>query len=279
MKITLARRIEDTYRRQLEAIINRFLRVPPSSTMGHLQGALDDFEKAASFLEEYAALASGNMVTGVAASTARNWRQAVRDSGRGQELHDLLIHEMKGPVGNKLRAIVRDNAKLVGSIPRETRHMMTDEIAAMQQAGQRPETIARYMTQRMPRLAINKARLIARTETSKTATAITRARSDELGLRYYIWHTGGDARVRYSHRKMDGVLVPWNDPPSPEALVGIASKLGHYHAGDCPNCRCIPLPVLSSDDVQWPTKVYRGGVIRMMSRREFESGYKIARVA
>ena len=279
MKITLARRIEDNYRRQLEAIINRFLRVPPSSTMAHLQGALDEFEKATSFLEEYAALASRNMVTGVAESTARNWRQAVRDSGRGQELHDLLAHELKGPVGAKLRSIVRDNAKLVGSIPRETRHMMTDEIGAMQRAGERPEAIARYMTQRMPRLAINTARLIARTETSKAATAVTKARSDELGLRYYIWHTGGDARVRYSHRHMDGVLVPWGDPPAPEALVGIKSKLGHYAAGDAPNCRCIPLPVLSSDDVEWPAKVYRGGAIRRMSRREFESGFKISRVA
>ena len=67
---------------------------------------------------------------------------------------------------------------------------------------------------------------------------------------------------------MDGVVVSWNDPPSPEKLVG-EKAYGEYHAGETFNCRCYPEPILDVDDVNFPAKVYRRGRIQTMKKDEF----------
>jgi SPP1 gp7 family putative phage head morphogenesis protein len=110
--------------------------------------------------------------------------------------------------------------------------------------------------------------LIARTEVSKTSTALTRARSEEIGLNCYIWRTSEDQRVRKSHDHMDGVIVFWRYPPSPEQLAGERS-VGYYHAGEIFNCRCYPEPLISINDVQWPHKVYISGRIQSMTKSQF----------
>ena len=71
-------------------------------------------------------------------------------------------------------------------------------------------------------------------------------------------------------KKMQDVIVSWSQAPDPEALVGIKSTLGHYHAGECPNCRCYPAPVLTFDDINFPAHVCWGGTIKTMSKQEFK---------
>ena len=68
---------------------------------------------------------------------------------------------------------------------------------------------------------------------------------------------------------MEGVLVNWNDPPSPEKLIG-EKDVGKYHAGNIWNCRCYSAPLLEIDDVKWPHEVYMNGKIKKMNRKEFE---------
>jgi hypothetical protein len=67
---------------------------------------------------------------------------------------------------------------------------------------------------------------------------------------------------------MNGVLINWNDPPSPESLAHEKS-VGHYHAGEIYNCRCPALPVLSLSSLSWPHKVYIHGSIKRLSRKDF----------
>lgn len=77
---------------------------------------------------------------------------------------------------------------------------------------------------------------------------------------------------------MSGVLVSWDDPPAPEDLFPLIGKngkrykstLGHYHAGCCPNCRCYAEPVIDLDMFNWPMRIYRGGSIGRIRRRDFE---------
>lgn len=68
---------------------------------------------------------------------------------------------------------------------------------------------------------------------------------------------------------MEGVLVNWNEPPSPEALAGEKS-VGNYHAGNIWNCRCYPEPLIEIDDISWPHKVYTNGKIQTMGKMQFE---------
>ncbi len=162
-----------------------------------------------------------------------------------------------------------ENARLIRSIPLDAARTTANEIMRLQQMGARPKTIERALRSKFPQHTAARIRLIARTETMKASAALTETRATHLGIHWYVWRTSHDQRVRSSHAHMDGVLIPYSQPPSPEKLIGIKSTLGTYHAGGAPNDRCVQLPLLDTDDVSWPHKVYWNGRIRMMTRAEF----------
>ena len=128
-------------------------------------------------------------------------------------------------------------------------------------------------------------RRIARTETSKTSVDIIEFKSKKCNVPCYFWRASGgsrgDGRTRDSHKKMADVIVFWNDPPAPEDLFPIYGEngkkykntLGNYHAGCCPNCRCVPSPVIFKDDLKFPVRVYTNGKIVSMQKPEFDNLY------
>ncbi len=128
-------------------------------------------------------------------------------------------------------------------------------------------------------------RRIARTETSKTSVDIIEFKAKKSNVPCYVWRASGggkgDGRTRKSHRGMADVIVFWNDPPAPEDLFPIIGEngkkykntLGNYHAGCCPNCRCVPSPLIFKDDLKFPVKVYTNGKIVSMNKGEFDSLY------
>lgn len=209
------------------------------------------------------------MVTQLRASNARSWREAARQASRGREIYEALRKEMQTGVGARARELVAENAKLIAGIPAKIRQEVNNEIAEMEQEGLRPEKIMEHLQLRIPELTRNHAHLIARTETGKAATALTQARSEDLGINWYQWQTSEDQRVRPSHRMMDKVLVSWSDPPSPEKLFHQNTTLGHYPAGGAPNCRCVAVPIVTLDTIAWPARVYANGAIRRMTRAQF----------
>ena len=163
--------------------------------------------------------------------------------------------------------VIERNALLISSLPEEVAAVVAQRAAERYAGGGRAAEFS--MDKLLQRVTRVRARLIARTEVSKASTALTEARSEELNLPWYLWRTSKDARVRPSHRLMENVLFRWSDPPSPEALYGISSTLGHYHAGNSPNDRCYPEVLLRLDQVSWPHKVYWDNTIRYMRLAEF----------
>jgi len=201
----------------------------------------------------------------------RTWREAASRSSRAQHLYQLLEAEMQGATGARVRQLVRENAKLISSLPLEAATMLTDEVRKAQQSGARPGTVAKMAQKRFPTLLRSRTHLISRTETAKASTALTQARCERLNVSFYQWETSKDGdRVRESHRNMHGVVVPWSQTPAPEALVGEKSTLGHYNAGECPNCRCLIIPILTLDDIQFPARVYWNGAIQRMTKQAFK---------
>jgi uncharacterized protein with gpF-like domain len=75
--------------------------------------------------------------------------------------------------------------------------------------------------------------------------------------------------VRNSHEILEGVLVNFNNPPSPEKLAGEKRDYGVYNAGEIFNCRCYPEPVIDFNDITFPTKVYFNGKITRMRKADF----------
>jgi len=223
-----------------------------------------DIEEAAEFL-------ATRMVQAQNTLNQKTWRTAAAKWGQGAKLHRLLSKELEGPVGRRMRELVSQNAAYIKSVPLEQASRLVHEIEQAQLNGARASTVAKIARTRFPQLLKSKVQLIARTETAKTSLALTKARSEDVGAEWYIWKTSEDVRVRLSHKKMNGVVVPWGFDPDPEALVGEKSTLGHYAAGGCPNCRCYAEPILLTSQISFPAKVYWQGAIRTMTKPQFKA--------
>ena len=118
----------------------------------------------------------------------------------------------------------------------------------------------------------SRIQLVSRTDPQRVSSSFTKARSEDFKLNCFIWTTAGDTSVRYAHEKMNGVVVFWNNLPSPEILVGMPGGLGHYAPGGCPNCRCIAWPVLSVMDLfsdETRVKVYVNESITRLTKQQF----------
>jgi len=173
----------------------------------------------------------------------------------------------KAPAKTWMQKYMDDNVGLIKSIPIDAAKRVHKLIKENQYVGLRSTDLIDEIM-RIGSISENKAKMIARTETSRYSTALTQMRSESIGADWYIWKAVGDFRTRKGHKRMDGVIVSWNDPPSPEKLVS-EKAYGEYHAGETFNCRCYPEPILDVDDVNFPAKVYRSGRIQTMKKDEF----------
>ena len=173
----------------------------------------------------------------------------------------------KAPAKTWMQKYMDDNVGLIKSIPIDAAKRVHKLIKENQYVGLRSTDLIDEIM-RIGSISENKAKMIARTETSRYSTALTEMRATSIGADWYVWKAVGDFRTRSSHKHMNRVLVNWNDPPSPEKLTG-EKAYGEYHAGETFNCRCYPEVVLDLDDVNFPAKVYWKGKIQTMKKDEF----------
>ena len=263
------RRVEQSYESTIRQLFDHIIKQESQGTQALT--LMDFFTRlnTSANLQELAELAAGQMVHALLVHNARTWREASQQAMRGTAIYRGLQEEMRGTVGDRVRALIRDNARLISSVPRYLQERIASAIAQGSQRGLRATTIEATLRKRLPKMAASRIKLIARTETSKASTALTQARAESFGVPAYVWRSSHDQRVRPSHRFLNDVVVLWEDPPSPEALLDIASTLGHYNAGNCPNCRCYPQPLLRPNLLVWPHRVYSQGVVRQMTYKQF----------
>jgi len=278
-----SRRIADQYRRALHAALDRFLdslRLRELTDPSELLALLEEYWSSQA-VTDFLAFAARRMITGLSVENARSWREAARKSTRGRMLYEALQAELAGMRGTALQALVDENARLISTFPQDIAGPVATFVKEETLKGRRAAAIAQDLKRQFPKVSKGRLALISRTEAGKASTALTQVRAEALDLDWYVWRTSEDARVRPSHRRMDGVLVAWKEPPSPEALAGITSTLGNYQAAASPNCRCLCEPLLDLDQVPFPAKVYHAGVIQRMSRRAFSrlAGLEVLRAS
>jgi SPP1 gp7 family putative phage head morphogenesis protein len=261
-------RFELIYQREIRRLMDRYFAFPTSSTLGELNARLVEFAQTRNFIQGFAHQLASNMITMVANGNSRSWRAAATKASKGRLIYSMLKNELKGPLGIRLHSLIQENVQYITSLPEDISERAVHFIQREQLKGRRAEDIVKDIQPYMQHLKEYQIQRIARTEVAKADTAITRVRAEELGLNWYEWQTSQDARVRDSHRLMNGVLVNFSDPPSPEQLARETSE-GHYNAGNIWNCRCVALPVLSLNLLQWPHKVYTQGRISLMSQSRF----------
>lgn len=267
-----SRRIESEYLKTLYTLCDMFRKIAQS--VGEDQALymqrMNQFQNSYQY-EKYIMSAVKRMVTPIADINAKTWREAARKSTRGRFLYDLLMEELQQGKDILINDQLLENAALIKTLPNDIAEKVVKDIADEALKGKRARSIEKIIKQETDKHSRASARLIARTEVAKTQSALTRVRAQSLDMQWYVWRTALDGnRVRPSHRLMEGVLVNWNDPPSPEALAGEKS-VGNYHAGNIWNCRCFSEVLVDIDDVKWPHKVYHNGQIQMMSKSEFSN--------
>lgn len=261
-------RFELIYQREINRLLDQFFAMPTNATLGEINQRMVEFSQLRNFIQGSAARLAANMVTMVAQGNSRSWREAATKASKGRLIYNMLKNELNGGLGQRLHSIIQSNADYISTLPSNIAQRTTAYIQRETLKGRRSEDIMNDIKPYMQHLKNFEIQRIARTEVAKTDTAITRVRAESIGLNWYEWETSHDARVRPSHKIMNGVLINWNDPPSPESLAHEKS-VGHYGAGEIYNCRCVALPILSLSGLSWPHKVYINGSIKRLTRRDF----------
>lgn len=85
----------------------------------------------------------------------------------------------------------------------------------------------------------NKAKFIARQETSLFVAKYRRVRYEDAGLNQYQWSTSGDDHVRNDHKALNGQIFSWDSPPITNRSTGSRNNPGEDFG-----CRCVALPVI-----------------------------------
>jgi SPP1 gp7 family putative phage head morphogenesis protein len=224
--------------------------------------ALDDYSKQ---LEPWAKRQSEKLLEAVSRSNVRAYQKQSKTIGKilraEQKLHFglspvakalqdeqvALIKSLPVEAGLRAQRIAAENflsgtraqvdPELVERFLRERRNTIEMNNLFAQQAG--TKEFAEEM-ERSTEVAVNRAKLIARTETARANAAFVQTRASSVGSRGYIWRTTMDGAERHSHAKMNGKYVEYDSPP-------LLSDGTRGHAGTFPNCRCWQDVVLPED--------------------------------
>lgn len=224
-----------------------------------------DLETYSERIGPWARRQSEKLLEAVSRSNARAYSRSSKAMGQALKL-GIANREM-GPVAVALQ---NEQVALIKSLPIEAglraQRIATENFLKGTRAQVDPELVEKFLKERrntiemnnlfaqyagtpefneeMERsteVAVNRAKLIARTETARANASFVQARAASVGSQGYIWRTTMDGAERHSHAEMNGKYVEYNNPPR-------LSDGTRGHAGTFPNCRCWQDPVLPEID-------------------------------
>ncbi|WP_344234521.1 phage minor head protein, partial [Cupriavidus gilardii] len=214
---------------QVGALVNGFPPGDPSATPT-IEQLLRRYAEA---LTPWAEATAAQMLADVNRRDEQAWMSHAKELSR-----ELQQEIRSAPTGATMRTLMAEQVGLIKSIPIEAAERVHRLTIEGLENSTRASEISKAI-QASGEVAKSRADLIARTEVARTASALTEARALHVGSPGYFWRTSGDSDVRDSHRKMNGQFVRWDDPPTLDGMTG--------HAGQFPNCRCYPEPVIPED--------------------------------
>lgn len=199
----------------------------------HIGAALDKY---ANLIQPWARSVARYMLADVARRNEKQWFENSKEMSRA-----LRAELQQAPTGMLMSALQDQQVELITSLPKgaaQRVHALTEQALL---DSRRASDITKDILN-TGHVTEARARLIARTEVSRAQCNLTQARAMYAGSQGYIWRTSKDGDVRDTHRPMEGVYVPWDNPPKTDKSVD------PYHAGCGPNCRCWAEPVLPDLD-------------------------------
>jgi SPP1 gp7 family putative phage head morphogenesis protein len=213
--------------RQIDSIVKGFYADPEEMTK-----ALNRY---AELLRPWSRVVAKKMLAELAARNEKAWIRVGKEMGRA------MRKELEtAPTGQVLHELLEEQVTLITSLPIEAAqrvHKLTTE--GLMNGIRAVDLVPEIM--RTGEVTMSRARCIARTEIARTASILTQSRAEHVGSTHYIWRTVGDSDVRSSHKKMNGKVVAWDEPPT-------LSDGTTTHAGQIYNCRCYAEPILPEED-------------------------------
>jgi SPP1 gp7 family putative phage head morphogenesis protein len=229
-------RIEQRYALQLRKVAQQVGSIVAPFTPGDMSQVptIEQLLKAYSdMLKGWATQTASNMLMDVALRDEQAWQTMAKELSRG------LREEIRNaPTGQVMRQLLAEQVTLIQSIPLEAAQRVHRLTLEGLEDSTRFTEIAKEI-QRTEEVTTSRAILIARTETSRTATTLTQARAQSIGADSYVWRTSGDSTVRGDHKKLNGKIFQWNNPPVADERSGERA-----HPGCIWNCRCFAEPII-----------------------------------
>jgi SPP1 gp7 family putative phage head morphogenesis protein len=183
--------------------------------------------KYADALGPWAEATARRMLEEVSQQDFKSWQRITSTIGK-----DLQREILTAPTGEVMKNLLAEQVGLIKSIPLSAANRVHDLTLKGIEDSTRAKQIAVEIL-RSNEVAASRAMLIARTEVSRTAGALTQARAQFVGSDGYIWRTSRDGDVRRDHRELNGKFFRWDDPPIADKKAGRKS-----HPGCIYNCRC-----------------------------------------
>lgn len=90
----------------------------------------------------------------------------------------------------------------------------------------------------------NKLKLIARDQSNKLYGALTQFRANANGWDFYEWSDSGDERVRTDHRRLDGKIFKFSEPPIQDTRTG-----SRGNPGQGIQCRCLSIIIFDREKI------------------------------
>jgi SPP1 gp7 family putative phage head morphogenesis protein len=240
-----ARRAEKQFAVQLRQIarhvgniVNGMLGIAPSTAeLTAIEAALDAYAR---LIEPWATATATRMLTDVERRDAAGWHKL------GREIYRALHQEIEAvPISSMLNDLLEEQVRLIQSLPREASERVHQLGIEAITGGKRWEEIAQALFATGD-VTLSRANVIARTETSRTASEIQATRAQGIGSTHFQWFTANDADVRPLHKKIareNGGVYAWNNPPIlDDGRPGLPGTIW--------NCRCYASPLLAEDDLR-----------------------------
>lgn len=175
--------------------------------------------------------------SGVSKATARQLGESLKDVSGGVTLKTDVVSGVVAEVAN---AGIKENVRLIKSIPAEYFEKIQGDIMRSIQTGQGMKDLIPDIMKHGAETK-KRAELIARDQTSKATTAINRARMQGLGIKQFEWlHSGGGKEPRKLHLELSGQIFDLNNPPVIDDRTGERGLPGQLI-----NCRCRMVPVIT----------------------------------
>lgn len=173
--------------------------------------------------------------------TIAEWKKTVRKTFGINLLDDYYSGEYYREM---LEKWVSANVDLIKSVPRESLESLKEKVYSDYMNGRSTTNIVKEL-QRQYGMDKRRARLIARDQTAKLNSNINQSQQRDAGVSKYEWSDSRDERVRTSHKRLNGHVFSWDNPPETD-------RGRRCHPGEDYQCRCCAIPVFDIDELDLP---------------------------